>query len=97
MQPMHPHQREGNSSLTALFYLSKVSAFLIAVFFVPDLHDMTRDLVANKITENYGEELAYWGVLGWWAGLFALVYFGLTFGLQSAVVFLSTWFYSRHF
>ena len=98
MQPMqHQPQREPKPSIDTLSKLSNWTAGIIAVLFAPDLHEYTRDYIANKITANYGADFAYYGVLAWWWALFALTYYTLTFIFQSGVTFLHTLWYSRNF
>lgn len=97
MQAMQQPPREPNSLLDTLFKFSKVLAAVIAVLYAPDLHELTRDYIATKITANYGEEFTYYGLLAWWVALFGLTYYGLTFIFQSGVTFLNTMFYARHF
>ncbi len=96
LQQQQP-QRESNSSVDTLFKLSRVVAAIISVLYAPDLHELTRDYIANKITANYGADFAYWGVLAWWAALFGLTYYSLTFIFQSGVTFLHTAWYARNF
>jgi hypothetical protein len=96
MQAMQPGQQP-SPFLNTLYKFCNLSAFVIAVLFVPDLFDLTHDFIASKITQHYGGEWVYLSDIGWWIALFGLIYYGLTFALQTSVTFINTLWYARNF